>query len=89
MIPSGVPQIKADCESCRFWGQCNDIRGECRRHAPAAFQTPSSVVGTFHPVTLAIHWCGDWQATNDLETIRRLQARQSADAPAVVEGQCR
>ncbi len=65
------------CANCRFWVNFglevdDEDQGECCRYAPRPHQDldgGSEGLRTVWPVTLAIHWCGEYEPheSNDEE----------------------
>jgi hypothetical protein len=57
-----------ECQLCRFWDRLDEIKGECRRHAPRAALAGSMPHDDNHrfyetpiwPSTHGTDWCGEF-----------------------------
>lgn len=69
-----APGLEAEheerCSSCYHWHRFTHAgtkigTGECRERSPSAVpvQTPEGLkLQSYHPPTMADHWCGGWKA---------------------------
>lgn len=49
------------CDECRWWDECEDRKGECRRTNPAPAFREAIASAWLWPSTLANEFCGEFQ----------------------------
>ena len=54
----GGRNMSESCKTCRFFRDCGNTEGFCRRRAPS--DNPHSFRGT-HPVVTSANWCGEYE----------------------------
>lgn len=52
--------VMQSCQSCRFFAQQIEVKGECRRSAPALKIFPTGPTVSVFPPMLADGWCGEF-----------------------------